>query len=263
VHNNNIPRFNPIKAYEIDYTIPLFDEGITFDSRFENGNLKKVFRVSLYEYELYLSEDFNTTGHYHWFYFKTISKLAVGSVVEFRIVNMLKPSSLYSVGFRPFAYSTKGGRKWMHAGTGISYTLTEGNIESFDKKKKFYTFKWKYTYEHDSDEVYFAQFIPYTFSDLISYLKGIKERPDIQSIVRMESWCKTLADNDCPLLTITDNIHTLQETEIHNKDEVKYNTITENNALEIEKYKDEHEKKKGVVITARVHPGNYGLIFCR
>jgi len=276
VHNKNIPRFLPMKACAIEYTTPSFDEGVIFDSSFENANLKKVFRVSLHEYELYLSEDYNTTGHYHWFHFKTISSLPVGTVVEFCIVNMVKPSSLYSVGFRPFAYSVKGNKEWIYAGTSISYAPTEGQIESFGKKKKFYTLKWKYTYEYANDEVYFAQFIPYTFTDLISYLRGIKERSEVQSIVRMESLCKTLAGNDCPLLTITDNIstYTLLEQEIINKAKkeqskiaLKYNTMrqTETNTIEVDigKCREEHEKKKGIVITARVHPGNCKLIFYR
>eukprot|EP00826_Nyctotherus_ovalis_P006734 TRINITY_DN11623_c0_g1_i1.p1 TRINITY_DN11623_c0_g1~~TRINITY_DN11623_c0_g1_i1.p1 ORF type:complete len:333 (+),score=6.87 TRINITY_DN11623_c0_g1_i1:602-1600(+) len=272
-----------MKAYALEYSIspPLFDEGVRFFSRFENGNLKKVFRVSKSEYELYLDEDYNTTGHYHWFYFKTISNVAVGTVIEFRILNMVKPSSLYSAGFRPFAYSAKGRTGWIPAGSSISYTPTEGHLESlgFDKRKKFYTLRWKYVYEHPNDEVYFAQFVPYSYSDLISQLKSIKEDEKIQSIVRMESLCKTLAGNDCPILTITENVSTyvLSEKEaiiklknvkrgnrvehisygaVKPSDIIKRKSRQEHTTLETDK---EHEKKKAVIITARVHPGNSAL----
>ena len=150
---------------------PVFDEGINFFSRFENGNLKKAVRVSKTEYELYLSEDYNTAGHYHWFYFKTTSHLPANSIVCFKILNMIKPSSLYSVGFKPFAYSVKKNTGWIPAGNSISYE--SNNIE--ENFRQFYTLTWKYTYEFDDDEVYFAQFIPYTYSDLLKNLKEIKE----------------------------------------------------------------------------------------
>lgn len=264
-----------MKAQAPEYSVspPLFDESVRFFSRFENGNLKKVFRVSKSEYELYLDEDYNTTGHYHWFYFKTVSSVAVGTMVEFKILNMVKPSSLYSAGFRPFAYSVKGRAGWTPAGTSISYTPTEGHLETlgFDRRRKFYTLRWKYVYEHPNDEVYFAQFVPYSYSDLIVHLKSINENEKVQSIVRMESLCKTLAGNDCPILTITESVSTyiLSEKEAIAKLKMRREGIAPSNLLMAQQKSrqehttleadKEHDKKKAVVITARVHPGNFAL----
>lgn len=220
----NIPSFLPTKSYKPEYTltVPTFDEGLEFFSRFENGNLKKSVRVSKTEYDLYLSEDYNTGGHFHWFFFKTRSTLPAGTVVQFRILNMVKPASLYSAGFRPFAYSIRDWRSkgtgWAPAGDSISYQANSGTCtvrpedgEGLGNGRKFYTLQWKFVYDNANDEVYFAQFPPYTYSDLLGYLKDVKEQNGWKDIVRIDSLCKTLAGNCCPVLTITEKVSTYLE----------------------------------------------------
>ena len=105
----SMPSFLPMKSYPPEYTlmVPCFTEGLEFFSKFENANLKKAIRVSRTEYELLLSEDYNTNGHYHWFYFKTRARLPAGTIVHFKILNMIKPTSLYNSGFKPFAFSSQ------------------------------------------------------------------------------------------------------------------------------------------------------------
>jgi len=212
--NKNIPIFLPTKSYLPEYSIasPLFKDGVNFFSRFENGNLKKVIRISRTQYELQLSEDYNTTGHYHWFYFKTTSTLPANTSVDFIIINMLKPNSLYSSGLKPFVCSVKSKVGWVPAGEKISYT---SNTDSY------YSLKWSYTYKYEHDEVYFAQFIPYTYSDLLGHLKELEKK---SKIVRVEKLCKTLARNVCPVLTITENVKTFlsygHERELMDKSKV-------------------------------------------
>ena len=59
--------------------IPNNDEiPVRFESRFENGNLKKAVKVSDTEYNLILNFDYNTDGHTQWYYFKIFSKLKAG-----------------------------------------------------------------------------------------------------------------------------------------------------------------------------------------
>ena len=209
--SKEIPTFLPSKIYAPEYTMtcPDISNGVEFFAKFENANLGKVYQVSNLEYELYLSEDYNTTGHFHWFYFKTRSHLPQNSVVEFKIVNMMKPTSLYTVGFRPFTYSVKKNVGWIQAGECISYNQNEPSTASTETtKRRFYTLKWKYTYEFENDEVYFAQFIPYTYSDLINYLRIIKDNEKNENIARIDMMCKTLAKNVCPMITITNNVGT-------------------------------------------------------
>jgi hypothetical protein len=51
---------------------------VRFESRFENGNLKKVAKVSDYEYNLALSYDYNTNGHTQWYYFRMSANFEAG-----------------------------------------------------------------------------------------------------------------------------------------------------------------------------------------
>lgn len=225
-----MPKFLSSKSYPPEYSIviPSCENGLEFNSRFENGNLGKAIKVSRTEYNLLVSEDYNTSGHYQWFYFKTKSKLPAGTAICFKILNMLKPTSLYPVGFKPFAFSLKNfhekgkiklmkvhliGIGWQPVGTDISYNQnTIVRKKLFENKEielgHFYSLSWKYTFEYSDDEVYFAQFPPYTFSNLLNYLKEIKERPGIEKILKMHVLCKTLGKNRCPMLTITENAST-------------------------------------------------------
>lgn len=280
--NKNIPIFLPTKSYLPEYTIapPLFKEGINFFSRFENGNLKKAIRVSRTEYELHLSEDYNTNGHYHWFYFKTTSTLPANTPVHFAIVNMLKRRSLYNAGLRPFAFSVKENKGWRPAGENVVYTPAEN--------EGHHSLKWSYTYQFENDEVYFAQFVPYTYSDLLQHLREIKGKSEV---VRMERLCKTLARNVCPVLTITEDVATFlpyhYERELMGKSKVAKRTVLNSvgalrrkakneqadtakfHELEgesrdltqaLQRHREDHGRKKGVIITARVHPGTFLLL---
>ena len=82
--------------------IPNDDEmKVRFESRFESGNLKKAIKVSDFEYNLWLNYDFNTKGHTQWFYFKIFTKLPAGTKIQFKILNLMKPDSLYNYGMKP------------------------------------------------------------------------------------------------------------------------------------------------------------------
>lgn len=188
---------------------PSFTDGVEFFSRFENGNLKKAIRISRVEYQLLLDEDFNTKGHYHWFYFKTKSNLPAGTQVTFKILNLIKPESLYPLGFKPFNNSIKENKGWVNNSTNIKYyknTISrEGGI---GEENTFYTLEWNFIYEFADDEVYFSQFPPYSYSDLLKYIQTIKEQNNGNNIIRIDGLCKTLAKNICPVITITENVDT-------------------------------------------------------
>lgn len=104
-----IPSFFASKCYVPEYTLccPSFTDGLEFSSNFENGNLKKAIRVKRDEYELIVEADYNTKGHFHWYFFRTTSTLPAGTLVHFKILNMIKPTSLHSAGFKPFGFSLK------------------------------------------------------------------------------------------------------------------------------------------------------------
>ena len=74
--------------------------------------------------------------------------------------------------------------------------------------------------------VYFAYSLPYTYSDLQEYLLNICSDPKRQRILSRKTLCSTIAGNKCELLTFTEI-----------------------------KSQEDNKKKKGVVISGRVHPG--------
>lgn len=83
---------------------------------------------------------------------------------------------------------------------------TDFSCKVGSRKPQFFTLEWEYKYEYQEDEVFFAQFQPYTYSDLLKYLKQTKESHAESNIVRMNTLCKTVAKNACPILTITENV---------------------------------------------------------
>lgn len=75
----SISKFTKTRTFESKYTLTLpEDMHVRFESRFENGNLKKVAKISDYEYNLVLSYDYNTKGHTQWYYFKMCANFEAG-----------------------------------------------------------------------------------------------------------------------------------------------------------------------------------------
>ena len=109
--------------------IPEEEIWVRFESRFENGNLKKAIKVSDTEYNLFLSYDYNTNGHTQWFYFKVISSLPAGTKLKFNILNLMKPDSLYNDGMKPWVLSQKHevetGIGWHRECDNVSYKANE------------------------------------------------------------------------------------------------------------------------------------------
>ena len=80
------------------------DNTLTFESRFESGNLRRAIQVYEFEYDLILKPDYNTRGYTQWFYFN-IKNIKAGKLYRFNIINLMKPDSLYNHGMKPVMYS--------------------------------------------------------------------------------------------------------------------------------------------------------------
>ena len=118
------------------------------------------------------------------------------------------------------------GPGWHRGGERISYLSNGIKKDVGYTSKGYYTLSFSYKFPHDDDCVYFAYCYPYTYSDLMSDIFEIESDAARRDICTRKTLCKTLAGNDCELLTIT------QKGDF-----------------------EQMEQKKAVVISARVHPG--------
>lgn len=253
---------NPVCA-QMNKTQPEEQERLflEFDSDFESGNLDMAIKTFPQQsYDLYLRPDTNTVGYFQWFYFRVKNKKK-GSKTRFNIVNLTRRNSLYEQGMPVRVLSMKKcqeqGTTWQSGGDNIRYGLSklmknQMNVGDQDnvRRRIYFQLSWDYTFEYDHDEVFFAYSIPYTFSMVTNLVQSISEQQDrlIQEfkdakresktqdpsitenqvkIVEVSVLAPSLAGVDVPMLTITD----------------------------FSQSKQEEQRKKIVIITGRVHPG--------
>ncbi|XP_017783934.1 PREDICTED: cytosolic carboxypeptidase 2-like [Nicrophorus vespilloides] len=207
------------------------EDSLQFESRFESGNLAKVIKITANYYELYLRSDLYTNRHMQWFYFRT-TNMKKNVLYRFSIVNLSKEDSLYAEGMRPLLYSEKDAQLhsigWRRCGDNITYFCNDNGTPEDPDQQSTYTLTFTLEFPHEGDTVYFAHSYPYTYSDLQDYLLSIAAHPVKSTFTTLRLLCKTLAGNN-----------------------VYYVTITTPPGNENPKNK----KKKAIVITARVHPG--------
>ncbi|KAG5314297.1 NNAD carboxypeptidase, partial [Acromyrmex insinuator] len=200
---------------------------LQFESRFESGNLAKVVKITDTYYQLYLRRDLYTQRHTQWYYFR-VSNTRSRITYRFSIVNMCKEESLYNEGLKPLLYSTEDARTravgWRRCGDNITYY--RNNDSSSDDEKEKHTLTFNISFPHDRDIVYLAHCYPYTYTDLQEYLGKIVADPTKTRFAKLRLLCRSLAGNGVYYLTITAPTHD-----------------------------EDVRRKRGVVITARVHPG--------
>nr|XP_012145462.1 PREDICTED: cytosolic carboxypeptidase 2-like [Megachile rotundata] len=196
-----------------------------FESRFESGNLCKVVKITDTYYQLYLRKDLYTQRHTQWYYFR-ISNTRSRTTYRLSIVNLCKEESLYNEGLRPLLYSTEDAKQravgWRRCGDNIAYYRND----SSDEEKEKHTLTFNVSFPHDRDTVYLAHCYPYTYTDLQEYLAKLVADPVKTRFTKLRLLCRTMAGNGVYYLTIT-----------------------------APTYDEEMRRKRGIVITARVHPG--------
>ncbi|XP_047482913.1 cytosolic carboxypeptidase Nna1-like [Penaeus chinensis] len=197
----------------------------------------QVVQVSECYYELHLRADMYTSRHTQWFYF-AVSNTRKDITYRFSIVNLSKGDSLYNHGMRPLMYSSEEadnhGVGWRRCATNIVYFKNHDSSDNacFDSDDDgeddapSYTLTFNVTFPHDHDTVYIAHCYPYSYSDLQEHLLTIQNDPFKSNVCRQRVLCRSLAGNPVYLLTITS-----PEPE------------------------EDGKKKRAVVLTARVHPG--------
>ncbi|XP_035499423.2 cytosolic carboxypeptidase 2 [Scophthalmus maximus] len=208
------------------------DVTLEFESRFESGNLQKAVQVGVHDYELTLRTDMYTGKHTQWFYFR-VRNMKAGVTYRFTIVNLMKSSSLYSLGMRPLFYSERAAKEkgvgWERTGSNIKYfrNCNQNTKDNNSDTITLYSLTWTLQFPHNSDTCYMAHCYPYTYSHLQRYLRRVTSNPTVASYCKLRVLCHSLAGNTVYLVTITSR------------------------GLG----KGEGRTKKAVVLTARVHPG--------
>ena len=201
------------------------DSTLTFESRFESGNLAVASKRAEWEYNLLLQNDTNSKGNTQWFYFR-VGNTTAGSTVQFHILNLGKGGSLYSSGMKALVLSEaelkSSGEGWHRACEGITYL--PNNIRREGNSRSHYTLSFSYSFQHSHDAVYFAYAHPYTYSDLVEDLNSLESDPTRAPLLTRKDLCQTLLGNRCEYVTISAPCRG-------------------------------PSSKKGVVISARVHPG--------
>jgi hypothetical protein len=213
------------------------------------------------EYDLYCDKDVNTHGHVQWYFFRAVlprdlcrraADSGLKSVkVRFNIRNMLKKASLYNDGMLPAVFVERGSeisqRKWHHDGTNVCYFRNADTYRNHKtgKIQNFYTLSFVYefilpsTSYSSSDTLapvvaYFAHCFPYTYSRLQRYLLSLQKDPARTRHLKRRTLCKTIAGNNCDMLTITDFAQDDESTGV---------------------------LRTGIVLTSRVHPGESNSSF--
>lgn len=96
------------------------DLTLVFESRFESGNLKNVFQIDAFEYNLYISGDHVNNKHHQWFYF-SVANTRRNQTYRFNILNNDKKNSNFQSGMKPLVYSVKRNGGWTRSGNNIYY----------------------------------------------------------------------------------------------------------------------------------------------
>ncbi|CAF0947049.1 unnamed protein product [Rotaria sordida] len=217
-------RVQQIKQSDYDQTCPQ----LIFESRFEGGNLRQVRRVGQFEYELILRPDLYTRRHTQWYYFR-VQNMIANITYRFRIINLMKKSSLYSDGMQILLFSEvdakKECRSWYRVGHHINYSETKQHSYNslLERDINYYELDFQLEFSHSGDTCYIAHCYPYTYTDLKDDLEHLSTTRS-RDIFRRDILCESQAGNSCFIITVTD-----ESVPLH--------------------------KKKIVFITARIHPG--------
>uniref|UniRef100_A0A183AFW8 Cytosolic carboxypeptidase-like protein 5 n=1 Tax=Echinostoma caproni TaxID=27848 RepID=A0A183AFW8_9TREM len=187
---------------------------LTFESRFECGNLRKAIQVRQFEYDLILSPDINTVSNLQWFYFR-VANVESGVDYRFNIINCEKPGSQYTSGMQPLLFSVRealeGRPYWIRAGTRVNYYRNHFNRLSVGKSSAdgatYYTATFQIRFPHTGDVCYLAYHYPYTYTRLLTDIARWQEQANGSHsdpvYFRVQSLTTSVLENPVPVLTIT------------------------------------------------------------
>ncbi|XP_041974997.1 cytosolic carboxypeptidase 1-like isoform X2 [Aricia agestis] len=180
---------------------------LSFESRFESGNLRKAIQVGQREYELILMPDVNSNKRHQWFYFE-VRNMQPGRPYVFNIINCEKSDSQFNFGMKPLLYSVKeavlGRPGWVRAGSDICYYRNSYHSANQKNYSKCYlTVTFTIDFPHANDVCYLAYHFPYTYSLMMTQLWQWSSQLPSGVYFRVEPLCYSLNGNEVPVITLT------------------------------------------------------------
>ena len=209
------------------------DDTIKDNSNIIN-NMINIKSKKIEKYELFLHNDTNTSGYTQWFFFR-VSNIKKGKTINFNIMNFLRKTTKYSNGIKIWVYSRKNSELnkigWHHTNEEVKYYKNFLYKLNKGKKDYYYTLSFNYTFLYNNDEVFFANCIPFTYTDLNKDLNVYtKNENDKYIFFNRKKLCNTIIGNEVEFFSI-------------NNSTIKYPYINTN-----------IDNKKGVVLFGRQHP---------
>jgi len=252
------------------------DKTLIFESRFESGNLLAAFKISENSYHLIVQNDTNTNGYSQWFFYR-VTGGKKGQTVHFNILNLMKEYSLFNRGMKISLYSEKKAehekKGWHKGGFKIEYYRNSLFKYVREQKRFLSSLSFSYEFEYENDTVYFANTVPYTYTDLFKELNELQKNDTKYNFLLRKTLCTTLAGNNVDYITITSNEYNNQGNSNNfnypNSNSIR-NSISEkilnSHMLDNKNLKsflpnpilsspENQYSKLGIVLMARVHPG--------
>ena len=246
---------------------------LIFESRFESGNLQLAYLIEspyyddeyfneIEKYQLFLHNDTNTTGYTQWFFFR-VSNTKKNKKVNFAIMNLMRKRTRYSNGLKIWFYSKKLNQEknlgWHHTIEEVKYYKNSLYRMLKGKRQYYYTLSFDFTFPYDDDEIYFANCIPYTYTDLMRKLNEYQKYENSKyPYFHRKTLCQTLSGNDVDYITINNSFITINNSNLNNNKSINFNnnniinySINNNNYEELKKISNQ---KEGVVLIGRQHP---------
>lgn len=185
-------------------------------------------------------------------------------------MNLTKPDSLFNQGLQPVLFHTeeaeRTGQGWVRTGESIAYFANNyqrhvsgpGGPSSGEGLSTYFTLTFTIAFPRGGETYLLAHSYPYTYSDLKAHLKELLSSSSVARHVRHDVLCRTLGGHDCHVLTITedgnDELTTPEPEGFGGKGGSNGGTGGGGGAGGGGSTNG-CKKKKGIIITGRVHPG--------
>ena len=186
--------------------INIINSNANINNSTDNNSFDEAKNEEIEKYELFLHNDTNTSGYTQWFFFR-VSNTKKGKTVNLNIMNLLRKRTKYSNGIKIWCYSRKNSDNnrvgWHHTTENVNYYKNFLYKLNKGKKEFYYTLSFNYTFQFDNDEVFFANCIPFTYTDLNRDLNFFtKNENDKYIFFDRKKLCSTIIGNDVEYFTI-------------------------------------------------------------